>query len=65
VTQSDDVAALLRSIKEHGEAMAVCGAILMDGKRLTEAQCQEAMRECLESLAATRAMMVRLRERVV
>ncbi|AXF86664.1 hypothetical protein DTO96_102419 [Ephemeroptericola cinctiostellae] len=63
VMQADDVTALLRSVKEHGEAMAVCGSVLMGGARLSEAQYQEAERECLEALAALRELMVRLRER--
>ena len=62
LAQGDDLAALLAAVKEHGEAMVACSEALQSA-RLSEAQYQDAERECLEAMAAVRALVVRLRER--
>lgn len=62
LSERDDVQALLSAVKEHGEAVVACSSALQSG-RLSEAQYQDVMRECMESMAAVRALMVRIRER--
>ena len=62
LAQGDDMAALLAAVREHGEAMVACSEALQ-AQRLSDAQYQDAERECMEAMAAVRALVARLRER--